>query len=171
MNKNDLRFQKTEIIIKNTYLMLKKHGSTSVKVKELCEAAMINKTTFYSHYETIEHLHKQICLDFVSDIISQGQSINDLSTNTHDFVYTVLGLFMENIDIINKLYGEDLYCLVNDEETILMKEYFSQNATENYDLAIRFCIGGAFRILAVEKDPSRVQKTVELIEKILSSND
>ena len=90
MNKNDLRFQKTEIIIKNTYLMLKKHGSTSVKVKELCEAAMINKTTFYSHYETIEHLHKQICLDFVSDILSQGQSINDFSTNTHDFVYTVL---------------------------------------------------------------------------------
>ena len=61
MNKNDLRFQKTEMLIKKTYLTLKKRGSSVVKVKDLCEKAMINKTTFYAHYETIDHLHKQVC--------------------------------------------------------------------------------------------------------------
>ena len=168
MNKNDLRFQKTELLIKNTYFNLKKHGSTLVKVKDLCEAAMINKTTFYAHYETIEHLHKQVCIEFVSDMLSQCYNIENIFTDTHDFVYTILGMFMENMSSIEKLYGNDFHELVNDAETVLMENYFSKNTSEDYDLAIRFCIGGAFRLLATERDPERIQKTVELIEKVLN---
>lgn len=168
MNKNDLRFQKTEALIKNTYLSLKKHGSTTIKVKELCESAMINKTTFYAHYETIEHLHKQVCIDFVTNMLNQCHNIDNILTDTHDFVYTVLGMFMDNMESIEKLYGDDFHALVNDAENVLMEHYFSQNTSEDYDLAIRFCIGGAFRILVVEKDPARIQKTVELIEKVLN---
>lgn len=168
MNKNDLRFQKTELIIKNTYLTLKKHGSTTVKVKELCETAMINKTTFYAHYETIEHLHKQVCIEFVTDMLSQCYNIEYIFTDTHNLVYTILGMFMENMPRIEKLYGDDFHELVNDAETVLMENYFSQNTSEDYDLAIRFCIGGAFRLLATERDPARIQKTVELIEKVLT---
>ena len=98
MNKNDLRFQKTELLIKNTYFNLKKHGSTVVKVKDLCEAAMINKTTFYAHYETIEHLHKQICTDFVQEILSDCAYIDRIQGETRAFVYSLLGEF-QNICI------------------------------------------------------------------------
>ena len=168
MNKNDLRFQKTEKLIKETYVSLKKHGSTVVKVKELCEVAMINKTTFYAHYETIEHLHKQVCIEFVSNMLQECYNIDNILTDTHDFVYTVLGMFMENMGNIEKLYGNDLHALVNDAETVLMESYFLPNISEDYDLAVRFCIGGAFRLLATERDPARIQKTVELIEKVLN---
>jgi AcrR family transcriptional regulator len=168
MNKNDLRFQKTEIAIKSTYLALKKRGSTTVKVKELCEAAMINKTTFYAHYETIEHLHKAVCKDFVSDMITQNHYIDSIQTSISDLVYAVLGMFMENMDIIEKLYGNDLFLLVNDAENILMEYSSSQILNEEYELAIKFCIGGAFRLLAAEHDPKRIQITVELVEKVLS---
>lgn len=168
MNKNDLRFQKTEILIKEAYLSLKKHGSTVVKVKELCEKAMINKTTFYTHYETIEHLHKKVCLDFVKEMFSQCDCIDTIKTETQNFIYNILGLFLENMATIEKLYGNDQYALSNDVEIVLMKDYISQNADENFDLTIRFCIGGAFRLLVGEKDPIRIQKTVELIEKVLN---
>jgi hypothetical protein len=94
MNKNDLRFQKTEKLIKETYISLKKHGSTIVKVKELCEVALINKTTFYAHYETIEHLHKQVCIAFVTEMLGQCYNIENIFTDIHDFVYTVLGIFI-----------------------------------------------------------------------------
>ena len=76
MNKNDLRFQKTELVIKKTYWDLKKHGSTVVKVKDLCDTAMINKTTFYAHYETIEHLHKAVCKEFASSILAENPYID-----------------------------------------------------------------------------------------------
>ena len=167
MNKNDLRFQKTEIAIKNTYLAHKKHGTTVVKVKELCEAAMINKTTFYAHYETIEHLHKAVCMDFVSEMLNQCEYIDRIQTDTHDFVYSILGAFVENIPTIEKLYGDDLHALVNDAENYLIQYFSQKRIDDDYELAIRFCIGGAFRLLVFEKDPMRIQKTVELIERVL----
>ena len=169
MNKNDLRFQKTELLIKNTYFNLKKHGSTVVKVKDLCEAAMINKTTFYAHYETIEHLHKQICTEFVQEILSDCAYIDRIQGETRAFVYSLLGAFVEKMPTIEKLYGNDLHVLVNDAETVLMEQFKKHPVDEDYELSIRFCIGGAFRLLAREKDPIRIQKTVELIERVLNS--
>jgi AcrR family transcriptional regulator len=52
-NKNDLRFVKTERLIRSTYLALRRKARQPVKVRELCEAALINKSTFYAHYETM----------------------------------------------------------------------------------------------------------------------
>lgn len=169
MNKNDLRFQKTEIAIKNAYLSLKKHGATPVKVNALCEAAMINKTTFYAHYETIESLHKQICTEFVTGILSQCPHIYKLPLDTRSFLFSVLALFEENLPNIEKLYGEDLFSFVNDVEEIFIKKYVPEFISEDIKLAIRFCIGGAFKLLVVEKDPVRIQKTVDLVEFVLRS--
>ncbi len=163
MNKNDLRFQKTEAAIKNAYFSLKKQGDTVVKVKELCEAAMINKTTFYAHYETVEHLHKQVCREFVTELLGRCQQID----NIREFVYSVLGVFMNSVPTIEKLYGDDLYALVNDAENVLVELFEEKAVDEDYELSVRFCIGGAFRLLVMEKDPVRVQKTVEFIERVL----
>lgn len=169
MNKNDLRFQKTEIAIKNAYLSLKKHGSTAVKVNTLCEAAMINKTTFYAHYETIESLHRQICTEFVVDILGQCPHIYKLPVDTRSFLFSVLDIFEENLPNIERLYGDDLFPFVNDVEEIFMKKYVPNFISEDIKLAIRFCIGGAFKLLVVEKDPVRIQKTVDLVEYVLGS--
>ena len=168
MNKNDLRFQKTELLIKNTYLSLKKRDSTPVKVKDLCDTAMINKTTFYAHYETIEHLHKTVCMDFVTQILAHNPYIDKMQVEMRTLIYSILNDFAENMPTVEKLYGDDLHALVNDIETVLMGHFIQDSVNEDYELSIRFCIGGAFRLLAREKDLSRIQKTVDLIEKVLS---
>ena len=169
MNKNDLRFQKTELLIKTTYFKLKKHGSTVVKVKDLCDAAMINKTTFYSHYETIEYLHKAVCMEFVTKILTQNPYIDKIQSDTRAFVYSILSDFVGKMSTAEKLYGDDMHALVNDVETVLMEHFISNSINEDYVLSLRFCIGGAFRLLALEKDPIRIQKTVELIERVLNT--
>ena len=171
MNKNDLRFQKKELLIKNTYFQLKKRGSTVVKVKDLCDTAMINKTTFYAHYETIEHLHKEVCRELVTKILEQNPYIDKIQSETRAFVYSILGAFVEKMPTVEKLYGDDMHALVNDVEAALMEGFVKNEVNEEYELAIRFCIGGAFRLLAREKDPNRIQKTVELIEKILNPDN
>ena len=169
MNKNDLRFQKTELLIKNTYFALKKRGSTMVKVKDLCDTAMINKTTFYAHYETIEHLHQAVCEDFVIGILSKTLNIEKIQSEIRTFIYSILNAFVEEMSTVEKLYGDDMHALVNDIETILMERFLPDTVDEDYELSIRFCIGGAFRLLAREKNPLRIQKTVELIERVLNS--
>ena len=167
MNKNDLRFQKTEALIKKTYLSLKKRGSTVVKVKDLCDTAMINKTTFYAHYETIEHLHKAVCYDFVMKTLSHTPNIDKIQTELRAFIYSLLATLGVQMNMVEKLYGDNLHVVVNDVETILMDNFLRDSVSEDYALAIRFCIGGAFRLLALEKNPVRIQKTVALIERVL----
>ena len=168
MNKNDLRFQKTELLIKNAYFKLKKRGSTIVKVKDLCDLAMINKSTFYAHYETIEFLHKAVCMEFVTKILSQIPNFESIQNQTREIVYSILGAFVEKFDTVEKLYGGDLHALVHDIEIVLMAQFAESSLSEDDVLAIRFCIGGAFRLLAAEKDAVRIQKTIELIGKVLN---
>ena len=46
----DIRIRKTEQAIKNAFIELRsKKSLEKITVKELCELAMINKSTFYSH--------------------------------------------------------------------------------------------------------------------------
>ncbi len=167
MNKNDLRFQKTEIAIKNAYLALKKQGVATVRVKDLCQAAMINKTTFYAHYETIDSLHKQVCKEFVIELLSQCRDVDKFLSDTRSFAFSVLSTFERQLPIIEALYNKDLYTFVNDVEAIFMEKYVPKFISEDIKLSIRFCIGGAFKLLVVEKDPAMIQKTIDLVEYVL----
>ena len=47
----DLRIVKTKNQIKRAFLSLRnKYSLEKIKVKDICELAMINKTTFYKYY-------------------------------------------------------------------------------------------------------------------------
>ncbi|MCR5690407.1 MAG: hypothetical protein K6G71_09185 [Clostridiales bacterium] len=167
MNKSDLRYQKTEIAIRDAYLKLKKSNS-AVSVKDLCEAAMINKTTFYGHYETMESLHKQVCTEFVADMLSHCDKIDGLLNAPRDFIVSVYRLFSGNRAAIDQLYGTDFNMLLKDIENILMDQFIPNNMDDDARLTVQFCIGGSFRILLYESAPNCIQKTVELVEKVLA---
>ena len=71
VNKNDLRYIKTERLIVHTYVNLRLRDPSPVKVSDLCREALINKTTFYSHYDTMESLRRHICRETVADILGR----------------------------------------------------------------------------------------------------
>ena len=53
----DLRIEKTERGIKNAFIELRSRKPLEkITVKELCESARINKSTFYAHYKDIYDL-------------------------------------------------------------------------------------------------------------------
>ena len=53
----DIRIEKTKTAIHNTFLELRsKKPLEKITIKELCEKAQINKSTFYSHYKDIYDL-------------------------------------------------------------------------------------------------------------------
>ena len=53
----DLRIEKTERGIKNAFIELRSGKPLEkITVKELCESARINKSTFYAHYKDIYDL-------------------------------------------------------------------------------------------------------------------
>lgn len=65
MNKKDLRVIKTRNALYKTLLELMKEKSfEEIKVSDICEHALINRSTFYSHYEDKYELLK----DAIDDI-------------------------------------------------------------------------------------------------------
>lgn len=57
MNKNESRYFNTAIKMDKAFLaLLEKKEFAYITVKEICEKAQVNRSTFYLHYETIEDL-------------------------------------------------------------------------------------------------------------------
>lgn len=168
MNKNDLRFKKTEILIKESYLALKKNGK-AVKVKDLCEKAMINKTTFYSHYETIEELNDRICSELIAELLNRGPHISLIFTDTKTFITQTYNIFYEKQSLFIKLYNDDINALINDIEKEMFKKYISDDMPIDLKLTIRFGIGGAARLFSFEQDKEQMDKAINLVEEYIKS--
>ena len=50
----DIRIEKTERSIKQAFMELRREKPVEkIRVKELCDRACINKSTFYAHYQDI----------------------------------------------------------------------------------------------------------------------
>lgn len=169
MNKNDLRFKKTETAIKAAYISLKQTGTKPVKVTELCAKAMINKTTFYAHYETIEALKKEICRECTTKLLDSCAHSNEILTNTKAFVNDIYVLFNENEKNFLRLYENDINAIVNDVEKYLLEKLDNAIVSEDAGLAVRFCVGGALRLLILNPNGESLDKTIKLIERFIES--
>lgn len=67
----DKRIEKTQKAIKEAFIKLRaKKPLEKISIKELCEIAYINKSTFYSHYENIYALSDALEYELVLSIIS-----------------------------------------------------------------------------------------------------
>ncbi|MFA6846158.1 MAG: TetR family transcriptional regulator, partial [Sphaerochaetaceae bacterium] len=57
----DRRARYTRMVLKQSLLsLMKERPITKISVKELCEKADVNRTTFYAHYTAINELLQQI---------------------------------------------------------------------------------------------------------------
>lgn len=73
----DIRIEKTEGAIRDAFMELRAHKPLEkIKVKELCELARINKSTFYAHYQDIYALADALEEDVIQRILSSLSSMN-----------------------------------------------------------------------------------------------
>ena len=67
----DLRVLKTKKNIREAFLELRKNLSLEeIKVNALCEKAMVNKTTFYNHYQDIYELSEELENEVVENFLN-----------------------------------------------------------------------------------------------------
>ena len=67
----DIRKQSTQAAIRQAFLSLRaKKAVEKITVKELCNLAQINKSTFYSHYQDIYDLSEQLQTETINFILS-----------------------------------------------------------------------------------------------------
>lgn len=166
-NKNDLRFIKTEKLIENTYLSLRKKFRRPIKVSELCEMALINKTTFYTHYETMEALHAHVCQKEVGRIVENCPNIDAAFSDTGLFVKSFVSAIQNSTSLMDVLFYNDAVGQINAIETALLNHYLQQSVSPQQEMKMIFAIGGAAKLLIPKQSEERIQMTIELIEKVI----
>lgn len=96
MNKNDLRYRKTEANLKQAYLtLLAEHACQSITVRQLCTVAQCARNTFYQHYVDLSALQDHIIGEVLADIANAFRPVAttlaqiDTQTN-HQYVKNII---------------------------------------------------------------------------------
>lgn len=173
----DLRVVKTKKSIKDAFLELrKKKPLEKISVKELSELAMINKTTFYLHYQDIYALSEEMENEFVDEVISD---IHQFNKKDDKYNYSLISK-----ELINSVYNHrDMektlfsfgrnWVLVTKIENRLLKLFkeaspsFSDNT--ELEIVIRILIRGTFFVFDDDNNYDRdtlINTALKITEQI-----
>ena len=76
----DLRVRKTKEAIRRTFEdMICEMDYEQITVRELTDRAMINRKTFYLHYETLDNLLEELQQEIVDSFTSQNISYKSMA--------------------------------------------------------------------------------------------
>lgn len=101
----DLRITKTRKSIKEAFLKLRlKNTLEKIKVTELCGMAIINKTTFYKHYQDVYALSEEIENDTIRSIMNNFEHIDSLFDDPNRFVKGLYHAFLSQEGLILTLF-------------------------------------------------------------------
>ena len=100
----DLRIVKTRTNIKNSLIdLLAEKNVSKITVTELAEKAMINRKTFYRHYNTVQDVVDDINYDIINDFISHAKKSDRDGNNLVNQLNFIGISIVENKEQINKI--------------------------------------------------------------------
>ena len=146
----DIRVVKTKNSIINAFLELRSQKAIEkITVKELCEKAMIHKSTFYSHFSDVYALSEYLEMQVAHDILKEIVHPEFLLLNPEEFNRQLIYAYLSHERLIQTLFSgsrADAF-LVSIEtslkETIfaLRPEYKDQAAA---NIAVTYGVYGGF---------------------------
>ena len=117
----DLRVQRTYLLLKNALLeLLAKKSFDEIKVNDICNLAMIHRTTFYSHfqdkYDLLEYCVKNIEQELTEKINTTQYS------NSKEFYTNLVMSLLEYISENKKMFKIFMNTCINYITDMLEKE-------------------------------------------------
>lgn len=99
MNKSESKYFNTAIKMDKAFLaLLEKKDFAYITVKEICEKAEVNRSTFYLHYETLEDLLSE-SVEYMND-----QFLFYMKQNTDVFMSRIQECPMDKLYLITPEY-------------------------------------------------------------------
>lgn len=129
--KTDLRIIKTKNLLYTTLIsLLKDYTFEEIKVSDICNKALINRSTFYAHYSDKYELLASCIQDIKDDLANKLRSNQNIS-NTKEYYMEMLNLFLSHIDDNRELFSS---IIINNKNSVIMDIFY---ATINADLTKR----------------------------------
>lgn len=154
--KQNQRVMLTKQLIYRAFLsMLQRTEIHKVSIRELCELAGINRTTFYKHYGSQYDVLDEMTANFLSDTSAAIEEANlQDSEDVRSRVTVVLRYMEQNIDLAKMLLNHNtggdfaLKLLQIPKITDMIEEALrgSENTVDNNSI-IRFTVYGALKLI------------------------
>lgn len=145
-----------------------------ISIKELCEIAYINKSTFYSHYEDIYALSDAIEQELVLSIISSIPKDADYTfTNPEVFTREVTLAFARHLPQIRIIFsGKSQTHLASHLETIIKKLIYAKYPEYENDveknILLSYCIHGAYNA-SLSNPNADTETIIRVLENIVTA--
>lgn len=165
----DLRMVKTQNSIREAFFALRRRKDLEkIQVNELCELAMINKSTFYRHYPDVFSLSETLERELMGKIVSSFSSANTLFTAPDCFVHGLMNALQPHSDEILLLFQGRIHVFANLMEEWLATVYLTEHSSENDKITISFLAGGAIHTFLSPnfRQEDTTETIIQLISKI-----
>ena len=105
----DIRVKKTKRAIQKAFIaLLREKPIEKITVKEIAERAEINKTTFYSHYETLDALTAEMERQTVQLVCDNMRGAQQLLDEPEAFVQEMFATQHLRDAILEKIKGDNI---------------------------------------------------------------
>ena len=115
--KKDLRIIKTQKVLYNALAnLLKAKAFEEIKVSDICSEALINRSTFYDHYND----KYELLVDFINSekqLLEEHLNQNEQNLNTKAYYLEMIKLLLDHIENQKDLYYS---ILINNRNSIVM---------------------------------------------------
>ena len=117
MNKEDLRIIKTRNALREALVTLMKDKQfEEIKISDICDTALVNRSTFYAHYEDKYELLVDI-IDSLKINLLDDLDKNKKILNTKEYYIELIKLILNHINDKKDIYTK---VLINNHNSILM---------------------------------------------------
>ena len=114
MNKHESKYFSTAILMAEALIsLLDKKSIEFITVREICEKASVNRSTFYLHYESINDLLVETA-DYVNE-----KFISYFDKGVNNFIEEIKTSKLEDLKLIKKEYLTPYLNFVKDNKKIL----------------------------------------------------
>lgn len=168
----DLRIERTRRSIINAFIELRaKKPLEKITVKELSEIALINKATFYSHYNDIYDLSEQLEKDAVDMVLKDIPHPDSLITNPKQGTAELSFALMSQSKLFDTLFSDSRASILasrleqglKDKIYTLYPEY--KNNLE-WDILLTVLIQGCFHAFVSHSNDTDINKLIDIIGNI-----
>lgn len=146
--KEDLRIVKTRKAIKQTFLEMRAEMPLEkIHIRELCKRALINKSTFYNHYEDVYALSEEMENDAIAQFLERFPARDCLFSDPVRFVSEMPEAFDANMELLHPLFNGRLDEAFNKLEQQLKRRYSIPGTTTQENIQIAFLLNGTLHTL------------------------
>ena len=167
----DLRVQRTRMNIRDAFIELRSRKPLEkITVKELAEAAFINKATFYQHYEDLYALSESMEDELIDNIIGSIPHPDTLLEDPQQATLELFGAFSSQTRLLEILFsGSRRSILIGKLESrirdLILRKYPDYKGNPEKEVLITFLIQGSFHayLKHASGSPEERQRSVSFI--------